>query len=84
MNMAQTQSKAQLPMDEIKQRPDEAVQAFQRGVEMGRDYAQLAVRKIGAWAEENPGQVILAGIAAGFVLGKLLFHKPRAIAGLND
>jgi hypothetical protein len=51
--------------------------AFERGVLLGRDYAERASRRIAAWAEENPGQLILAGLAAGFVLGKLLLRRPR-------
>jgi hypothetical protein len=50
---------------------------FGRGVALGREYADLASRRLAAWAEENPGQLLLAGLAAGFVLGKLIFRKPR-------
>ncbi len=54
--------------------------AFGRGVALGRDYADLASRRLAAWAEENPGQLLLAGLAAGFVLGKPLFRRPRLAA----
>jgi len=57
----------------------EESEAFRRGLEAGRDYAERAARKIGAWAEENPGQVLLAGLAVGFVLGKLLYRRPASI-----
>jgi hypothetical protein len=57
--------------------PDEA--AFQRGLELGRELADTAVRRVGAWAEEHPGQLLLAGLAAGIVLGKLLFPGRRPI-----
>ncbi len=67
--MAQTMSKTQLPLG------DEDVAMFERGVAVGRDAASAAVRKVAAWAEEHPGQLVLAGLALGFVLGKLLFRE---------
>jgi len=54
--------------------------AFQRGVQLGREVAGTAVRKIGAWAEEHPGQMVLAGLALGFVLGKLLAGRRRPVS----
>ena len=80
--MGETRSKTQLPMSGIAAppaAPAEETEAFRRGLELGRDYAEKAARKIGAWAEENPGQVLLAGLAVGFVLGKLLFRHPAPI-----
>lgn len=56
--------------------PEGDVEAFRRGMGRSHDLAQGLRRKLGAWAEENPGQVIVAGLAAGFVLGKLLL-RPR-------
>ena len=79
--MAETRSKTQLPMSEIiagAPSAEEAARAFQRGVELGREYAETALRRVAAWAEENPGQLLIAGVAVGFVLGKLLFHRPRS------
>jgi hypothetical protein len=76
--VAETRSKTQLPMSEITAGApsvQEAARAFERGVELGRDYAEMALRRVAAWAEENPGQLLLAGVAVGFVLGKLLFHR---------
>lgn len=72
--MAQPMSKTQLPLSPVD------VEMFEKGIAMGRDLAVRASRGIAAWAEENPGQVILVGLAAGFVLGKLLFPKRRRIA----
>ena len=80
--MGETRSKTQLPMSGIPTPPGAATEeseAFRRGLEAGRDYAERAARKIGAWAEENPGQVLLAGLAVGFVLGKLLSRRPASI-----
>ena len=57
----------------------EAAQALRRGLTVGRDFAETMARRIGAWAEENPGQVLLAGLALGFVLGKLLTRRPERI-----
>jgi hypothetical protein len=71
--MGQSVSKTQFPMPKID------VEMFQKGVEKGREFAITATRRVAAWAEENPGQVILAGLALGFVLGKLLFRKPASI-----
>ena len=79
--MAETRSKTQLPMSEISTpSAEEAARAFQRGIELGRDYAETALRRVAAWAEENPGQLLLAGVAVGFLLGKLLFSRPRGPA----
>jgi len=71
--MGQSVSKTQFPLPEID------VEMFKKGVEKGREFAIIATRRVAAWAEENPGQVILAGLALGFVLGKLLFRKPASI-----
>ncbi|MGZ6124096.1 MAG: hypothetical protein ACXWLR_03995 [Myxococcales bacterium] len=79
--MGETPSKTQLPMSEIAPGPAQTADetAFQRGLELGRDLADTAVRRIGAWAEEHPGQLLLAGLASGIVLGKLLFPKRRRV-----
>jgi len=53
---------------------------FRRGVQIGRDLAEAAVRKIGAWSEEHPGQMVLVGLALGFALGKLLAGRPRPVS----
>jgi len=85
--VGETRSKTQLPMSGIAAppaAPAEETEAFRRGLELGRDYAEKAARKIGAWAEENPGQVLLAGLAAGFVLGKILYRRPPAIIDESD
>jgi ElaB/YqjD/DUF883 family membrane-anchored ribosome-binding protein len=75
--MGEMRSKTQLPMSGISAPPvSEGSQALRRGLEAGRDYAETAARRIGAWAEENPGQVLLAGLALGFILGKLLSRRP--------
>src|SRR2546427_5725164 len=79
--VAETRGKTQLPMSEISApSAEEAARAFQRGVELGREYAETALRRVAAWAEENPGQLLLAGVAVGFLLGKLLFSRPRSPA----
>lgn len=59
-------------------------EAFQEGIELGKQYASVAARRVAAWAEEHPGQVIVAGVIAGFILGKLLFRPPRRIAVRRD
>ena len=47
--------------------------AFQQGIELGREWVQHAAVKVAAWAEENPGQMVLAGLGLGFLIGKLFF-----------
>ena len=71
--MAQPMSSTQFPLPQID------VEMFQKGVEKGREIAMTAKRRVAAWAEENPGQMVLAGLALGFVLGKLLFRKRSPI-----
>ena len=79
--MAETHSKAQLPTAGVTPPPPSAAsQALRRGLTVGRDYAETAARRIGAWAEENPGQVLLAGLALGFVLGKIVARRPASVA----
>lgn len=78
--MAEARTKTQLPLGHIPSVIDEEVQAFREGIELGQQYAGVAMRKVAAWAEENPGQLLLAGLAAGFVLGKLLLRPRRRIS----
>ncbi len=82
--MGQTHSKTQLPMQEIVRPEARESDPLQEGIELGREYAELAMRRIGAWAEEHPGKVLLAGVAAGFVLGQLLFRRRRTLLELDD
>ena len=58
--------------------------AFQRGMKAGREAAEIALRRIAAWSEEHPGQMVLAGLALGFVLGKLLLGRPRPVTATRD
>jgi len=77
---AQTHSKTQLPVGSIVGRPaGEEAHALRRGLEAGRDTAAVAMRRIAAWTEEHPGQALLVGLAAGFLLGKLLFRRRPAV-----
>ena len=75
--MAEARTRTQLPLGESI--IDEEVQAFQQGIELGRQYAGVAMRRVAAWAEENPGQMLLAGLAAGFIVGKLLMRPKRRL-----
>ena len=76
--MAETESKTQLPFGAPPQPRgnDGEPAAMERALDLGRKYAEQAIRRLAAWAEENPGQLLLAGVAAGFVVGKVFF-KPR-------
>lgn len=72
----EAQGTAQLPLGALDKSVLRAeLEAFKEGVALGRQAAQLAVRKLAAWAEENPGQLVLVGLAAGFVLGRFLFRR---------
>jgi hypothetical protein len=76
--MGETGSQTRLPMQGMggASRAGDSPHAFQ----LGREAAGTAVRKIGAWSEEHPGQMVLAGLALGFVLGKLLAGRPRPVS----
>jgi len=81
--MAEARSNTQLPI-QPKSVIEEELEAFQQGIEIGREYADVARRRVAAWAEEHPGQLILAGLAGGFILGKLLFRRRRTKVDLAD
>ncbi|MCA1827449.1 MAG: hypothetical protein ABR567_11955 [Myxococcales bacterium] len=76
--MAEARSNTQLPIG-TKSVIEEEIEAFQQGIEIGRQYADVARRRVAGWAEEHPGQLILAGLVGGFILGKLLFRPRRKI-----
>ena len=79
--MGETRGKTQLPIPEITApRMEDDTEVFARGLRAGRELADTAVRRVGAWAEENPGQVVLAGLALGFILGKLLLGPRRTLS----
>jgi hypothetical protein len=78
--MGETHSKTRLPL--LPSAID--FETFERGVDLGRAWADKAARLVAAWAEENPGQLVLAGILGGFLVGKLLFHQRRPPADLRD
>ena len=84
--MAEARSNTQLPIGGVAAKSviEEEIEAFQQGIEIGRKYADVGRRKVAAWAEEHPGQLILAGIAGGFILGKLLFGRRRNRINLAD
>ena len=83
--MANPQSPGQIPAAQTAAPPvDEMAEALQQGIELGKVWAQEASLKLKVWAEENPGQFVLAGVAAGFVLGKLLFAGPRRRTLLDE
>jgi hypothetical protein len=78
--MAETRGNMQLSVDALDKSVLQAeLEAFQEGIALGRQAAQLAMRKLAAWAEENPGQLLLAGVAAGFLLGRSLFRRRLAL-----
>jgi hypothetical protein len=80
--MGETGSQTRFPMQGVggTSPAGDGAHAFQRGVQLGREAAGTAVRKIAAWSEEHPGQMVLAGLALGFVLGKLLAGRPRPVS----
>jgi hypothetical protein len=78
--MAEKLSKTQLP----SLPPAIDFETFQRGVELGRAWADKAARRVAGWAEENPGQLVLAGVIGGFLVGILLYHRRRVPVDLPD
>lgn len=74
--VAETLSKTQLPIGASTATVDDELLAH--GIAVGREWAQSALERGRKWAVENPGQFVLAGVAAGFILGKLLFSRRRA------
>jgi hypothetical protein len=60
---------------------DEGVAMFEQGMEIGKQWAEQAARGFALWAEKSPEQVVLVGLAAGFVLGKVFFGARRRALG---
>jgi hypothetical protein len=60
-----------------QQELDETLEMFQQGMELGKVWSKKAAKGIAAWAEKNPEQVVLVGLATGFVLGKIFFGSRR-------
>ena len=59
-------------------------EAFQQGIELGKEYVQQASVKLAAWAEENPGQMLVVGLFAGFLVGKLFLSPRRESRSFDD
>jgi hypothetical protein len=64
-SQSQTQARAAAALEE-------GAQLFQQGMTTGKVWAEKATRGLERWAEKSPEQVVLAGLAVGFVLGKIL------------
>jgi len=79
-DMGETESQTRFPMPGMDAVSPARDGAFQRGVHLGREAAGTAFRKIGAWSEEHPGQMVLAGVALGFLLAKLFAGRPRPVS----
>jgi hypothetical protein len=54
------------------------------GMVAGREWMRSAVQKTLAWVEENPGAALICAAGAGFIAGKLLLRRPRALDDLVD
>jgi ElaB/YqjD/DUF883 family membrane-anchored ribosome-binding protein len=54
------------------------------GVVAGREWMRSALQKTLAWVEENPGAALLCAAGVGFIVGKLLLRRPRALEDLVD
>ena len=78
--MAETLSKTQLPLNTALPPPGaDQSEMFAQGLAAGREWAATAALRLRPRAEENPGQFLLAGLAAGFLVGKLLFRPRRRL-----
>jgi hypothetical protein len=54
------------------------------GVVAGREWMRGALQKTLAWVEENPGAALICAAGVGFIAGKLLLRRPRALEDLVD
>ena len=54
------------------------------GMVAGQKWMRSALQKTLAWVEENPGAALLCAAGVGFIAGKLLLRRPRALEDLVD
>jgi ElaB/YqjD/DUF883 family membrane-anchored ribosome-binding protein len=52
-------------------------EALERGVAAGREWTRRATQRTLNWVEGHPGQALLIALAAGLVIGQILFRTAR-------
>jgi hypothetical protein len=70
-------TEAQQEMREQETAAQEGAALFEQGMAIGREWAESAAQGFSEWAERSPEQVVLVGLALGFVLGKLFSMGER-------
>ena len=63
---------------------EEDLALLAEGMVAGREWMRSALQKTLAWVEENPGAALICAAGAGFIAGKLLLRRPRALEDLAD
>ena len=63
---------------------EEDLALLAEGIVAGRERMRSALQKTLAWVEENPGAALICAAGAGFIAGKLLLRRPRALEDLAD
>lgn len=71
-------NQVQVPAAELRAKaPRRAADALERGVVAGREWTRRATQRTLDWVEGHPGQALLIALAAGFVIGQILFRTAR-------
>ena len=63
---------------------EEDLAMLAEGMVAGREWMRSALQKTLAWVEENPGAALICAAGVGFIAGKLLLRRPRALEDLVD
>lgn len=71
-------NQVQLPAAELRAKASRrGAEALERGVAAGREWTRRATQRTLDWVEGHPGQAVLIALAAGFVIGQILFRTAR-------
>jgi ElaB/YqjD/DUF883 family membrane-anchored ribosome-binding protein len=79
MEMAEVRgNQVQVPAAELRAKaPRRGAEALERGVAAGREWTRRATQRTLDWIEGHPGEALLIAVAAGFVIGQILFRTAR-------
>ena len=71
-------NQVQMPAAELRVSASRrGTEALERGVAAGREWTRRATQQTLNWVEGHPGQALLIALAAGFVIGQILFRTAR-------
>ena len=71
-------NQVQVPARELRARaPRRSAEALERGVAAGREWTRRATQLTLDWIEGHPGRALLIALAAGFVIGQIVFRTAR-------